>query len=273
MRGRSDLHAINFEGWAQSMKATMAIVAILAVGLVRAAIAENLYFKIVDGSGKIIGQAATDSADVSGLEKSLQAVYPGIKLSIANCRQPTLAESMDPVYGKSWQCGAVVYKGTVLRAPTISHPTVAKFPPSGQWHYLGFDANNIVFFNEAHHDADGIFIWIEDYDGFSMAEAVSERSGTQVTRMDMEDAPDAAHRVAEEIADADPTALGTTHRTNRRAQKDLYQVDCASMQMKSIQSIDADGKISDFTALGQRWFKPNAGLDPRWKLVKILCVQ
>ena len=128
------------------MKATTAIVAILAVGLVRAAIAENLYFKIVDGSGKIIGQAATDSADVSGLEKSLQAVYPGIKLSIANCRQPTLAESMDPVYGKSWQCGAVVYKGTVLRAPTISHPTVAKFPPSGQWHYLGFDANNIVFF-------------------------------------------------------------------------------------------------------------------------------
>jgi hypothetical protein len=255
------------------MKATKAIVAILAVGFVQAASAENLYFKIVDGSGKLIGHAATDSADVSGLEKSLQAMYPGIKLSIANCRQPTLAESMDPVYGKSWQCGAVVYKGTVLWAPTISHPTAAKLPLSAHWHYLGFDANNVVFFNEVHRDADGIFIWIEDYDGFSMAEAVAERSGTQVTRMDMEDAPDTVHHVAEEIADADPAELGSSHRTNRRAQKELYQVDCATMQMKSIQSIDSDGKVSDFTALGPRWFKPNAGLDPRWKLVKILCTQ
>lgn len=227
----------------------------------------------MDGSDKLIGQASTDSADVSGLEKTLQATYPGIKLSIANCRQPTLAESMDPVYGKSWQCGAVVHEGTVLRAPTISHPKAAKFALSSQWYYLGFDANNIVFFSEVHRDADGVFIWIEDYDGFSMAEAVSERSGTQVTRMDMEDAPDRVRHVAEEIADSDPVELGTSHRINRRAQKDLYQVDCAAMQMKSIQSIDSDGNVSDFTALGPRWFKPNAGLDPRWKLFQILCAR
>ena len=255
------------------MKARNTFLAILSVGLVQTASAETLYFKIVDGSGKLIGHAATDSADVSGLEKTLQVRYPGITLSIAECRQPTLAESMDPVYGKSWQCGAIVYNGTVLRTPTISYPTAAKFPIAAQWHYLGFDANNVVFFNEVHRDADGIFIWIEDYDGFSMAEAVSARSGMQVTRIEMDHAANTVYHVAEQIADEDPAELGTSHRTNRRAQKNLYQVDCGTMQMKSIQSIDSDGKVSDFTALGLRWFKPKAGLDPRWKLVNILCAQ
>jgi hypothetical protein len=208
------------------MKTILAVIATV-LGSVAPADAANLYWKIVDRSGKVIGNASTDSMNVSGLEKVLQSTYPGIKLSIEGCRQPTLVESMDPVYGKSWQCGTVIYKGTVVR-PHAATEAAVKFPPSGsQWHYQGFDAGNTIsFVNEPHRVAEGIFIWQESYDAFALAEAASERAGIQVTAMDMDSAPDAVHRAAEEIVDAEPAQIGNIHRISGRAQKALYQIDC-----------------------------------------------
>lgn len=255
------------------MKTTIIAIAIV-LGIIETADAADLYWKIVDGSGKVLGNASTDTTDVSGLERVLQSTYPGIKLSIKDCRQPTLVEAMDPVYGKGWQCGMVVYRETVIHPPAPTEPVIRVPPSSSQWHYFGSDASNeILFTNESHRVTEGTLIWTEDYNAFALAEAASERSGIKVIAMDLDSAPNAVHRAAEEIVDADPVEIGSIHRTSGRAQKILYEIDCASRQMRTVQTIDSRGQVMDDLALGAQWFKPTLPGDTRWRLIQRECAQ
>ena len=254
------------------MKTTIIAVAIV-LGTIETADAANLYWRIVDGSGKLLANAATDSTNVSSLERVLQSTYPGIKLEIKDCRQPSLVEAMDPVYGKSWQCGTVVYRGTVVHPPAPT-AAVVEFPPSGpQWHYFGFNAaNEVMFINEPHRVNESTLIWTEDYDAFALAEAASERSGIEVSALDMDSAPDAVHRAAEEIVSTDPAEIGSTHRTSGRAYKVLYEIDCGTSRMRSVQTIDPLGQVTDYPALEKRWFHPTA-IDDRWRLIQRECAR
>lgn len=253
------------------------MLSVVAVGFLFAQVAKavNLYWKIIDSSGRVIGNASTDSANsVAKLENQLQATYPGIKLSISECRQPTLVESMEPAFGKSWQCGVIVYRGTVVSTPQPKD-VIAKFPPSNsQWHYFGTrTSNNVFFVNEPHSFSDSsIFVWVEDYNMWALAEMASQRSGIEVIPSEIDKAPEAVHRAAEEIVRTDPEKLGLTHSVTGRAQKTLYEINCASTRIRSVQDIDSQGTVWEMPNPDARWFKP-VYPDPRRDIFDRICAR
>lgn len=247
------------------------LVAVALLGALGTANAEDLYWRIVDPHGKLLSNASTDTTDVSALETDLQASYPGIKLSIKNCRQPTLVESMDPVYGRSWQCGTIVYRGTIVRPPPQLPAPAVKFPPT-KWNYFAHDGNDVLFVSERHQTAEGTFIWTEGYNGFALAEEISRHLGITVINMTFDSAPPAVQRAAEDIVNSNPSSIGgPTYRETGQPQKDLYEINCATKQMRSVQTIGPDGKVLNDLAFGTRWFSPMAGTDARWTLVRDIC--
>jgi hypothetical protein len=254
------------------MKA-IAVLIVILLAATQAAHATSLYWKIVDASGKSLGDASSDSTNVSRLEMVLQGTYPGIKLSIDSCRLPTLVEAMNPVYGKSWQCGPVVYTGKVIPYKPPPPPAAVQFPPNGRWHYFRYDANKILFINEPRLLGDNVLIWAEDYNAVALAESTSERSGVDVTALGFAAAPEVVRRVAEEIVSSDPGEIGNLHHVRSRPQKVLYEIDCSAMQMRMVQTIDPRGRVTDDLALGARWFAPNRALDTRWHLIQAECTR
>lgn len=240
--------------------------------MIETANAADLYWKVVDRNGKLLANVSADSTLVASSERQLQATFPGIKLSIEGCRQPTFVEATDPVYGKSWQCGPLVYRGTVVHPPAPPIPVV-KFPPdSSQWHYLGPEGNDVLFSNQPHRDGEGIYVWTESYDVGALSDAIRAR-GVEAFPAEMitDMASQAVQRAAEEIVKGDPAEIGgSTYRTNRRAQKELYEIDCASGQIRRVQTIVPDGTVY---SSGPGWIKPMPGWSGRWKLMKAQCAQ
>ncbi len=234
-----------------------AIFAITAT--INTASATELYWKIVDGNGKLLGNVSGDYSRVADLEKMLQNTYPGIKLSIGNCRQPNLVESMNSVYGKYWQCGTIIYASPVVRSKPKSQSV--RFPPSSsQWHFLGHDgANNIMFVNEPHRLNGHIFVWTTSYSAFALADAISMHKGESVYAIELEDEHVSAElrKAADDIVDADPSEIGgNTYRTNGHTQKSLYEIDCSSRRMRYMQSQGARGEIFNSTNGSALWYRP-----------------
>ena len=243
------------------------------LGIVDMANAADLYWKIVNGDGKTLAEVS--SVDIAGaplLEKDLQGRYPGIKLSIKKCKQPTLVEAMNPVYGKYWQCGTIVYRGHVTPLPKPPIPAVMFAPSASQWQYLGYDAgNDIMFINKAHLSKGHVFVWTEDYGAFALADAVSEHTGTNVYALDLENgAPNLFRRTAEQIVNAHPPEIGgSTYRTSIHAQRNLFEINCALSQMREIETIFVNGTIDNSPS---PWFKPTMS-GGRLKLLQRECGQ
>jgi hypothetical protein len=239
---------------------------ILFVGLfviaatVNSASAADLYWKVIDGKGKLLANVSGEFSRVADLQRGLQSTYPGIILSTQNCEQPTLIQSMDPVYGRYWQCGTIVYNRPVIR-PKSEAPVISLQPSSSQWHFLGQDGgNDIMFINEPNPSDGHIFIWAEDYSAFALADAISMREGKKVYAIELEDnnVPAETRKVAEDIVDENPSAIGgDTYRTSGLAQKTLFEIDCASGHMRNVQSSGAHGEIVDLVRNGASpWYKP-----------------
>lgn len=249
------------------------VIIVMALAFIDTARAADLYWRIVDGRGKLLAEVSGDLAGVPSLEKRLQSRYSGIKLSIKNCRRPTLVETMNPVYGKHWQCGSIIYRGHVMRSPKQLGSVVMFEPSNSQWHYLGYDTgNDIMFINKPHLSNGNIFIWTEDYGAFALADAVSKRTGINVYAIDFENgAPDSARRNAEEIVNSYPSEIGgSIYRTSIHVQRYLYEINCTLRQMKNIQTTDEHGKVMDASV--EPWFKLTLP-DGRLKLMQRECGQ
>ncbi|OOG42009.1 hypothetical protein B0E51_05490 [Rhodanobacter sp. C05] len=242
----------------------MIIAIFFIVVIVSAANATGLHWKVIDGKGKLLGDISGDfSGDFSGvryLQKSLQSTYPGIALSIRNCKQPTLVQSTDAVYGRDWQCGSIIYNGSVIR-PKSEVPVIRFQPSSSHWHFVGQDGgNDIIFINDPNPSGGHIFIWTEDYSAFALADAISMREGKSVYATGLEDSevPAEIRKVANDIVDANPSEIGgTTYHTSGLAQKMLFEIDCASGRMRNVQSLGTHGEIFDFLRnSASPWYKP-----------------
>jgi hypothetical protein len=236
------------------------VAAIFIVAMtISAAHSADLYWQIVDGSGKLIGAVSADFSQVANLQKTLQSTYPGIRLSIKHCRQPTLVESMNPGYGKDWQCGTIVYDHPVIHPKT--EPSAIRFPPPvSQWEFLAQDGGNLIMFiNQPNAFKSHIFVWSEDYNAFALADAISIRKGKHIYATDLEDdrVPAKIRAVANEIVDANPSEIGgTNYRTRGDVQKTLIEIDCASRLMRDVQSLSASGEVRDLANDGAPWYSP-----------------
>jgi hypothetical protein len=117
-----------------------------------------------------------------------------------------------------------------------------------------------MFINEPNQSGGHIFTWAEDYSAFALADAISMREGESVYAIGLEDndVPAEIRKVANDIVDANPSEIGgNTYRTSGRAQKTLFEIDCASGHMRDVQSLGAHGEIVDLVRNGASpWYKP-----------------